>query len=168
MMKVFAYVEDDALRREIQPWEQITGCETLDDLKSCVKDLATRMTTYFEEQKCSTRLSDRVREYVGMNYKNVNVNVNMLGDQFGITPSYLSKIFKKETGERLLDYISGVRIEAAKHLLSNTTKSVADISTRVGYIDSNAFILAFKKNMGITPGQYRANFQDMKSSNKDE
>lgn len=167
MLKVFAYVENDVLRKEIQPWEQITGCETLDDLKRCVQDMATRMATYFEEQKCSTRLSDRVREYVGMHYGDVDVNVNMLGDHFGITPSYLSKIFKKETGERLLDYISGVRIEAAKHLLSDTTKSVAEISTRVGYIDSNAFILAFKKKMGITPGQYRSNFQDMNSSRKD-
>ncbi len=164
MLKASNYVEDDALVQDIQPWEQITRCETIDDLKRCVQDLATRMSVYFEEKKCSTRLSDRVLEYVSLNYGNPDMNVNMLGDYFGLTPSYLSKIFKKETGERLLDYISGVRIEMAKRLLEDTTKSVTSISTKVGYIDSNAFILAFKKKMGITPGQYRANFKDKNTS----
>lgn len=159
MLKVFNYVEDDALFREMQPLEQIISCETLEDLERCVQQMAERLAAYFEEQKCNSRLSDHVREYVSLHYGDANVNVNMLGDHFGMTPSYLSKIFKKETGGRLSEYISSVRIAASKQLLEETTKSIADISTRVGYIDSNAFILAFKKKEGITPGQYRANFQ---------
>ena len=159
MLKVFNYVEDDSLFQEIQPLEQIIGCETLDDLEQCVQQMAAQLSAYFEEQKQSSRLSDHVREYVNHHYGSADVNVNMLGDHFGMTPSYLSKIFKKETGGRLSEYISSVRIAAAKQLLEGTTKSIADISTQVGYIDSNAFILAFKKKEGITPGQYRANFQ---------
>ena len=160
MLKVFNYVEDNTLFQEIQPLERIITCETLEDLEQCVQQMVLQVAAYFEERKCSLRLSDRVKDYVSIHYGNVDMNVNMLGDHFGMTPSYLSKIFKKETGERLLEYISTVRIDAAKQLLVDTTRSITSISTQVGYIDSNAFILAFKKKEGITPGQYRANFQE--------
>lgn len=155
MQKIFNYIEDEALFEQVQPLERVITCETMHDLEQVVLDITEKTAAYFEEQKCTVRLSDRVCEYVNANYGNADVNVNMLGDHFGMAPSYLSKIFKKETGMRLLDYISNTRIDAAKHLLEDTSKSVAEISTQVGYIDSNAFILAFKRKEGITPGQYR-------------
>jgi YesN/AraC family two-component response regulator len=79
----------------------------------------------------------------------------MVGDKFGLTPSYLSKQFKAQTGEALLDFISRTRLEEAKRLLSLQVLSVTDIAKKVGYSDMNTFNRIFKKFEGITPGKYK-------------
>jgi two-component system response regulator YesN len=74
-------------------------------------------------------------------------------------PTYLSTLFKRETGERFVNYVTKVRIEQAKILLSNTDKKVAEIGQMVGYDDPNYFTTIFRKNNTCTPNQYRKNVQ---------
>ncbi len=67
-----------------------------------------------------------------------------------MTPTYLSAQFEKETGVALLAYISNVRVEAAKQLLTQGL-SVAKIAEQTGYRDSGSLIRVFKKVTGMTP-----------------
>lgn len=53
------------------------------------------------------------------------------------------------------DYLSSVRIDAAKELLKSTNLTVTEIAGKVGYEDLNYFIRTFKKTVGMSPGQYR-------------
>ena len=79
-----------------------------------------------------------------------------IADQFKISPSYLSRIFKADMGIGIVDYIHTVRTEAAKKLLLETELSTNDIAVEVGF--SNRWVLTrvFKKVVGVTPGVYRA------------
>lgn len=106
-----------------------------------------------EMQKYS--IEEDINQYIKENYFNPDLNVSMLGETFHLTPAYLSKIYKSETGKSLLYAINSIRIEASKKLLDETDLSVNQISQLVGYLYCNAFIRFFKKQTGLTPGQYK-------------
>ena len=95
-----------------------------------------------------------IRDYISANYTDPDLNISQAAIHFGITPSYMSKIFKMETGKSLLAYISEVRICAAKELLEEG-KTIAQVAEEAGFRDSAALIRIFKKNVGMTPGQFR-------------
>lgn len=82
----------------------------------------------------------------------------MICDRFRISPSYLSHMFKRRTGIKLVDYIHKTRIDLAKRLLETTTKTIAEISREVGYISSTSFSTTFKRYESITPREYRDRF----------
>lgn len=72
-----------------------------------------------------------------------------------VSPGYLGRIFKKETGLSLSDYITRKRMNMAKQLLSKTSLSITAISSRVGISYSSYFTKIFKEQFGITPQEYR-------------
>ena len=72
-----------------------------------------------------------------------------------ISPAYLSRIFKAETGVSFNQYLNNVRIKKAKELLINSKLKLTDISSMVGYEDQSYFTHVFKKMVGISPNQYR-------------
>jgi two-component system response regulator YesN len=64
-------------------------------------------------------------------------------------------LFRKETGENFLHYLTRIRMERARELLSGTSLPVSQISRQIGYNDPNYFIRIFKKETTLSPGQYR-------------
>jgi len=105
-------------------------------------------------QEKNAGLSQKVIDYVAEHYNNSNVNVSSIGETFDLTPAYLSKLFKEQTGEGLLSYLNAVRVDAAKKLLQEG-KSVNEVAAMVGFTNSGTMIRIFKKIVGITPGQIR-------------
>ncbi|MHB8128188.1 MAG: helix-turn-helix domain-containing protein, partial [Mobilitalea sp.] len=72
-----------------------------------------------------------------------------------ISPYYFSKLFKEETGENFIEYLTNIRIEKAKKLLQNRDVSIKNICVDTGYSDPNYFSRIFKKQVGVTPTEYR-------------
>ena len=72
-----------------------------------------------------------------------------------ITRQYFTKLFKKETGKNVKQYVMRVRCERAAELLETSSLPIQDISQYVGYEDTNYFARVFKKQMGISPQGYR-------------
>lgn len=73
----------------------------------------------------------------------------------GFNPAYFSTLFKKETGERFTEYLASVRIGAAKQLLTDSDRPIAEISAETGYGDYKYFCKQFKKATGLSPQAYR-------------
>ena len=71
-------------------------------------------------------------------------------------PNYLSNLFKNETGESLIDYITRVRMEYAKELLLTNLYTVKQITEKTGYNDPRYFAKIFNKTTGVLPSQYRS------------
>ena len=71
----------------------------------------------------------------------------------------MSKYFKNECGMTISEYITGVKITAAKKLLRESGLSVKEIGMELGYYGQNSFIRRFKSVTGMTPGEYR-NLED--------
>ena len=81
-----------------------------------------------------------------------------LADEIGISPTYLSRIFKAETGSSFVGYLTNLRMEKARHLLETTALSVREISERTGFASCNYFIRVFRQQTGLTPAQYQGQF----------
>lgn len=92
--------------------------------------------------------------FIARNY-HTKFNLNEMATELYITPTYLSKLFKRETGQNLSDYILEVRMIKAKDLLSQLELSVTDIADRVGFQDAGYFSSTFKNYFGLTPHEYR-------------
>ena len=73
-----------------------------------------------------------------------------------LSPAYLSRIFKKETGTSFNEYLSGVRIGKAKELLRHPELRLTDIAQMVGYEDQSYFAKVFKRVTGSSPSGYRS------------
>ena len=80
---------------------------------------------------------------------------NALADELGISASYFSALFPKEMGVGFHEYLTRVRIEEAKQLLTATDYPINQIAVTVGYADQSSFTKAFKRVTGITPYQLR-------------
>jgi len=106
------------------------------------------------QNKSGRDLCEKVRRFIGENFRNPDTNISQTGYHFGISPFYLSGIFKKETGKNLLAYINSLRIEEGKRLLAEG-REIAEAAALSGFRDAGAFIRVFKKVCGVTPGQYR-------------
>jgi two-component system response regulator YesN len=72
-----------------------------------------------------------------------------------LNPNYFSNLFKKQTGESFSGYLTKLRTDKAKMLLTNTDMKIAEIAEAVGYADSNYFATAFKQSTAHTPSEYR-------------
>jgi two-component system response regulator YesN len=78
----------------------------------------------------------------------------------GYSPSYLSAMFSRLMGKTFKEILLGCRMVLAKELLQQSEKNVIEIAYELGYNDPNYFTYVFKKNVGVTPGQYRSRIPD--------
>lgn len=94
-----------------------------------------------------------------MNYVNLNVaeplTLKSLAAMCFISTSYLSALFKQETGSTLIDYINTQRVNRAAQLLVQNNHTIAAVAEEVGILDVNYFTKIFKKTLGVTPTRYR-------------
>lgn len=106
----------------------------------------------------SEDLRNTLANYIAKNYSNPEISLNHIAKELHFSYSYLCKFFKKEMGCVFLDYLHSVRIENGKKMLEEGKKSIAEIGESLGYLSSNTFIKTFKKYEGMSPGEYRKNF----------
>lgn len=74
----------------------------------------------------------------------------------GVSNSYFSSIFKKETGQSFVSYLTDYRMDRAEELVLNTDEKSYKIAEKAGYQDANYFSYVFKKKFGVSPSKYRA------------
>lgn len=110
-----------------------------------------------EKQQKKSTIREQIDQYIDKNYANLDLNVSKLGEIFNMTPAYLSKLYKQESGITILYALNKARVDASIKLMEETQLNIHEISAQVGYQYSNAFIRFFKSQTGITPGQYKSN-----------
>ena len=108
-----------------------------------------------EREQHTFSIIDAAIGYMERNYKQ-ELSLEEVAEQVHLNPYYFSKVFKQQTGETFIDYITRIRIEHAKRWMNNKDISLKEICYLVGYNDPNYFSRVFKKVTGITPSEYRA------------
>lgn len=112
-----------------------------------------------QKQAASISREDKIVQYIDENLTDPNLNISIIADQFGMSPSYFSRIFKKNTGTGLLDYIHQHRIQLAKEMMRETPPiPLKEIAEKVGYTTPLAMNRAFRRYEGISPSSFRENF----------
>jgi len=114
----------------------------------------SNIVTAYKQYSPNTKLVNQIIKYLNENYSD-NINLNTVADHFKKNNSYLSVLFKKETGIKFVDFLANIRIEQAKKLLLNLDNKVSDIAAQVGYVNPKYFNVVFKKLVGMSPRQFR-------------
>ena len=84
-----------------------------------------------------------------------DLSLEEVADHAGLNASYFSTTFKKYTGSNFVAYLMSLRIEHAKRLLRDPNYKILQIAQESGFHDTRYFAKIFKKNVGITPSEYR-------------
>ena len=95
-----------------------------------------------------------IKAYIENNLE-FGIDIDQLADTFHYNPRYLGRLFKKETGTTINEYVTLRKLKLAKHLLESTTSTIINISTEVGFSNVTYFNRLFKAKYGITPTEFR-------------
>jgi len=139
----------------VSVWGMISACESVYELDDKLKE---RIDDYLAAAKDRTDTSSTVamiKEYIAGNFTNDMLSIKDISEHVFLSTSYVCTLFKNETGKTLNQYITDFRIEKAKELLLDPRNRIGDISKDVGYSDGNYFGKTFKKQVGMTPSEYR-------------
>ena len=129
--------------------------DSLVDMMRYQVHLISRTIDYVSEVEQSDSIVQRAKKYVHDHYKE-DITRTEIAESVFLTPEYMAKMFKKETGISLKQYISDYRVSVAKELLSSPGARVSDVASEVGFDNFSYFSTVFKKTTGYTPGEYHA------------
>jgi len=110
--------------------------------------------TAVKPERRSSSVVALISEYIALHYAK-DLHLEMIADEIGLSPKYVSKLFKETTGSSITDTISRTRMEKAKQLLLETDLKVGEIAEMTGIASRTTFLRVFKKYEGISPMDYR-------------
>lgn len=101
------------------------------------------------------RFVNDILQLLEFEYKNPSLSLTLVADRFGITETYLSRLFKEQTGENFSAYVERIRIEHACVELLNNDLTVEEVTVCCGYNNDTSFRRAFKRLTSVSPTSYR-------------
>ncbi|NLZ80211.1 MAG: helix-turn-helix domain-containing protein [Clostridiales bacterium] len=122
-----------------------------------LEETALQLCKFYERKPEGNKLIVSIQEYIKENYKDSSLSLSKISDEFHISESYFSYLFKAETKENFSEYLERIRMEQALHLLKSSTIAIGDLYLEVGYNNANSFRRAFKKIHGVSPRTIREN-----------
>ncbi|MFV0342447.1 MAG: helix-turn-helix domain-containing protein [Anaerocolumna sp.] len=120
-----------------------------------IQEIAGDLCALFDSKSTQHLLIERIKEYIKENYMDSSLSLNKISEEFKISESYFSFLFKEVTKENFSDYLEKIRMDKATILLSTTSINIADIAKEVGYNNTASFRRAFKRISSITPAEVR-------------
>ncbi len=154
---VFCLREGQPISYEENHINKSTACKDITQIliyrNHAIEELARRV----REQKGRRHVSsytEQCKDYVYRHFRE-KIYLEEVADTLGISASYLSRLFKKETGKGLQDFINDVRVEKAANLLIYSEETLLEIAEYVNFPSQSYFGRVFKHKMQMTPKQYR-------------
>lgn len=137
-------------------FNQITTMKTLEELSKYIENIIYNIinTVKNEEFKKPSGIIPAVENYL---YEHIYEDLSLLSvsQLFYISPIYLSQLFKKETGQLYIDYLTTLKMNTAKNLLITTDLMIYEIADKLGYKDTKYFSQLFEKKIGSKPSEFR-------------
>ena len=157
---VTEFVESELMLSRDDVDELIPAAELLaDEEKTCeyLFKLVNRAITLRNENSLGhyKEVVREVKNYIEEHYSEEDLSLNELAAHVNFSPNHLSAVFRQETGQPFIKYLTDFRMEKAKELLASTSKKSNEIGILVGYKDPHYFSYLFKKTQGVTTTQYR-------------
>ncbi|HEX7057656.1 MAG TPA: helix-turn-helix domain-containing protein, partial [Bacilli bacterium] len=140
------------------PSESLLSIRYFSDLREFLLELFTARFDAFSDlnKKEYSPMIRQVIRYINKNFTK-DISLQHLADIARANPSYLSRTFKLQTGENVLEYITKLRINKAKELLREGRLRPNEVALSVGYLNERYFSSLFKNETGCTPSEYRRN-----------
>lgn len=152
MNRIVSMLDPEGMNAQEDSFPQ--GCYTLDELRDYVVGHIER-TMWIGAGTGEGSVITRVCLYIEENIGNASLSVSEIAEYVGLSPAYLSTVFKNKMNTTLIQYISAARIKRAVALLGDPSVRFNDIAGLCGYNDRKYFSRVFKKQMGMSPADYR-------------
>lgn len=148
------FFESVQLDVTIELFEQGTSIEALKGVR--MQELARDMKSELKSDETKmSKLVSYALQYMKEHCIDHDMSLEYVAEKLSITPTYLSRILKKETGITYKEYITNMKMERAKELLLEENANVMQVSETIGYVNVSYFIKLFKNYTGLTPAKYR-------------
>jgi two-component system response regulator YesN len=105
-----------------------------------------------------SQIISQANEYVAEHFCDPDISLISTAKFVGMSPAHFSTIFAQTTGMSFINYLTAMRVNRAKELLSQTDMKLSAIAMEIGYNEPNYFSHVFKKTEGISPKEYRNKF----------
>jgi Response regulator containing CheY-like receiver domain and AraC-type DNA-binding domain len=140
----------------IELMQMIQNTKDIGNLRNLMTQIIGETARYMQNKhnSKSQRIITRIKQYIDQQYMN-NVTIQRLAEEVYLSPTYMCQLFKQETGETIIEFLTKVRIEKAKELLKSPDLKIFVIAEMVGFENATYFTTVFKKVTGLLPGKYR-------------
>ena len=135
--------------------DRLYRAESFDTVMEILEKNLDRLSeTFGQNPQMLHREIESVKDYIYEHYSE-EIGVDLLAQKVYMAPSYLSHIFKKETGQNLSKFIKAYRMEKAKEMLEEKHEKIVQISYAVGYPNVSYFCQSFREFYGVSPQKFR-------------
>ncbi|NEW06724.1 response regulator [Paenibacillus sp. SYP-B3998] len=130
--------------------------ERIEDIEAWCQDIYRNVLEQTHRLKQSTpaKLVEKAKAQIDGHYADSELDLNAVARSIFVNPSYLSRIFKSETGYSFVEYLTKCRMLKAKELMENGCKNLYFVAEMVGYKDSHYFSKCFKKHFSVPPSKF--------------
>jgi two-component system response regulator YesN len=141
----------------LKDMEQLSSCENFKELCLTYKKIFSeraQIDVKFGLKPEYSYLVKRIIGYLKSNYSS-EITLKSIADALQVSPNYISRVFKAETGQSPFDYLNFIRIDNAKKMLSDGSLKIYEIAYKVGFKSPVHFTVVFSKLVKMSPKQYR-------------
>lgn len=138
-------------------------CNSPEQLWDVYNKAVLEFTNLVKENKSDALMSEKIRGSIDYILRHLHKNLTLkdIADNAGLSETYFSALFKKETGDTVSEFIQKSRVKEAQRMIRYSDYSLNEIGTYLGFCSQSHFSKTFRKYTGVTPGQYRKkNFKE--------
>ncbi len=148
-----------------QAYEDVSRIDNMIDLKNYIKNLITKVINKVHNvnEKKANSLIIQIQQYIQDNIS-IELSLSNVAKKFFVSSSHLCRLFKQETNQTFVEYITRVRMEYAMKILMETDLKVYEIGEKIGIKDSHYFSILFKKFTGCSVNEFRKGSSNQQQS----
>lgn len=161
-------IDDDELADAIRnACKAVKNKIKISKIESKMEDMTDSKVMLFKEyfldgtRTSNSNYIEKMIKYINDNYQK-NINIKDVADNFSISESHISRLFKSEVGYTFVDYLTYYRIKKALGYLRDPEVKIYQVAEIVGYKDQRYFSVIFKKLVGVTPKEFREQLNTQK------
>jgi two-component system response regulator YesN len=142
------------------PAEVVGAAENLGKIQHCIKDLLKRIGRYSWEREADrhSHAVEMIKKYVADHIYG-KISLNNVSRYVALSPNYVCRLFKRETGETVIAYAQRIKVETAKSLLLQSWR-LTEVAEKLCFTSESYFIKVFKKYTGMTTSEFNRQYQD--------
>jgi len=136
----------------------VLNCEKINDCFQWFRNFLNVVVDSYKKvnEEKGNSLLNKARHIILDNFSNCDFNIDDVASQLFISSSYLRQIFKKQSNESFVEYLTRIRMENALELLQRSNLRIQEIAEQSGFANQRYFSVCFKKHYGKTPSECRS------------
>ncbi|WP_176220578.1 response regulator [Cohnella massiliensis] len=156
---VLRVLEELAMPLTRQEWLRMEHSDSLEDWLSHLEKIMAK--AHKQDAELPVQVHPEIQKAVDFIYAHLseNLTLNKVAEHVHLNPSYLSHLFKIQTGDNFLDFLTEQRVRKAKEFLLQSDLKNYELAEKVGFVNYPHFCTVFKKSTGMTPNEFRRHYK---------